>query len=53
MVDIARPDLPVARRRRRLILIGAGIALLALLGYGASRLPPAVSSASACGPAPA
>ena len=41
MVDIARPDLPVARRRRRLILIGAGLALLALLGYGVSRLPPA------------
>ncbi len=41
MVDIARPDLPVARRRRRLIYGGVTLAVLAAVTFGVSRLKPA------------
>ena len=41
MVDIARPDLPVARRRRRLLVGGAVLVALAAVSFGVSRLQPA------------
>jgi HlyD family secretion protein len=41
MVDIARPDLPVARRRRRLQIGGAVLVVLAAVSFGVSRLQPA------------
>ena len=41
MVDIARPDLPVARRRRRLLIGGAVLVALAAVSFAVSRLQPA------------
>jgi HlyD family secretion protein len=41
MVDIARPDLPVARRRRRLLIGGVVLVALAAVSFGVSRLQPA------------
>ena len=41
MVDIARPDLPVARQRRRLIYAGAGLVALSAITIGVSQLKPA------------
>jgi len=41
MVDIARPDLPVARRRRRLLIGGAVVLVLASVSFAVSRLQPA------------
>lgn len=41
MVDIARPDLPIARRRRQLIVTGVVIAALAAVSFAVSRLQPA------------
>ena len=41
MVDIARPDLPVTRRRRRLLIGLAVLVALAAVSYGLSRLQPA------------
>jgi len=41
MVDIARPDLPVARRRRQLVIGGAALLGLAVIAIAVSRLQPA------------
>jgi HlyD family secretion protein len=41
VVDIARPDLPLTRRRRRLILGGAALLALIALSVAVSRLQPA------------
>ena len=41
MVDIARPDLPVARRRRRLLIGDAGVVVFAAISFAVSRLQPA------------
>ena len=41
MVDIARPDLPVARRRRRLLYGGVGLAVVVVVTVAVSRLQPA------------
>ncbi|MEI6669138.1 MAG: HlyD family efflux transporter periplasmic adaptor subunit [Acidobacteriota bacterium] len=41
MVDIARPDLPLARRRRRLIVGGIGLAVLVVVSAAVSKLQPA------------
>jgi HlyD family secretion protein len=41
MVDIARPDLPVARRRTRLIYAGVGLAVVAMVSVAVSWLAPA------------
>lgn len=41
-MDIARPDLKHARRRRQIITVGAGTALIVALGIGVARLGPAL-----------
>jgi HlyD family secretion protein len=41
MVDIARPDLPVARRRRQLLIGGALVIVVAGLSFAVSHLQPA------------
>jgi len=41
MVDFARPDLPVARRRRQVIIGGIAVLALAIVSYAVSRLQPA------------
>ncbi|HSG66400.1 MAG TPA: HlyD family efflux transporter periplasmic adaptor subunit, partial [Gammaproteobacteria bacterium] len=46
-MDIARPDIAEARRRRRLIWSAAGIILFAIAAFGISRLEPAAPSVDA------
>lgn len=41
-MDIARPDLKHARRRRQIVAAGVGAALLAIVGIGVARLGPAL-----------
>ncbi|MDO8835281.1 MAG: hypothetical protein Q7V01_06775 [Vicinamibacterales bacterium] len=41
MVDIARPDIRVARRRRQLLISVASIFVVALVAFVVSRLEPA------------
>jgi len=41
MTDIARPDLPVSRRRKRLAYSGAGLAVVVVVSVAVSRLTPA------------
>ncbi len=41
-MDIARPDLKLARRRRQIVAAGVGAALLAAVGIGVARLGPAL-----------
>jgi len=40
-MDIARPDVARQRRRRRVVYVGVGVVLLALVTMGLSRLKPA------------
>lgn len=41
MVDIARPDLPIARRRRQVLFGGAALLALVIISIAVSRLQPA------------
>lgn len=43
-MDIARPDILKKKKRRLAIWAGAGVLVLALLGFGVSRLKPAAPS---------
>lgn len=46
-MDIARPDIAAARKRKRLIWSAAGVILFALAAFGISRLEPAAPSVDA------